>query len=69
MRVLKKGGVFSIQDKVKSKKLYGNFEMLEQRIKVTGVSKLYYIDTDASIEMPRAARMELKTMGIFYGIK
>ena len=69
LRVLKKGGKFSIQDKVKSKKLYGNFEKLEQKIKDTGVSELHYVDTDASIEMPRSARMELKTMGIFYGIK
>ena len=69
LRVLKKGGAFSIQDKVKSKKLYGNFERLEKKIKETGVTELHYIDTDASIDMPRSARMELKTMGIFYGIK
>jgi len=69
LRVLKKGGKFSIQDKVKSRKLYGNFEKLEQKIKDTGISELHYMDTDSTIEMPRSARMELKTMGIFYGIK
>ena len=69
LRVLKKGGKFSIQDKVKSKTLYGNFEKLKQRIKATGVTELHYVDTDDLLEMPRSARMELKTMGIFYGIK
>jgi len=70
LRVLKKGGVFSIQDKVKSKIMYGNFKTLEKKIKDIGVTELNYMDSkDNIIKMPRSARMELKTMGIFYGIK
>jgi len=69
LRVLKKGGAFSIQDKVKSKILYGNFNKLEKKIEETGVAEMHYKDTNLAIEMPRSARMELKTMGIFYGIK
>ena len=69
LRVLKKGGVFSIQDIVKNKRSYGNFEKLKQKIKECGVAELNYIDTNDKIKMSRSARMEFKTMGIFYGRK
>ena len=69
LRVLKKGGTFSIQDKVKSKAMYGNFNKFEKKLKEIGLAELNYMDTNYSIKMPRSARMELKTMGIFYGIK
>ncbi len=69
LRVLKKGGVFSIQDTIKNEKRYGNFEQLKKKIIECGITELHYMDTNEIIEMPRAARLELKSMGIFYGIK
>ncbi len=69
LRVLKKGGVFSIQDKVKSKKLYGDFNQLKKKIKEIGVAELNYIDTNFKTKIPRSVRIELKTMGIFHGRK
>ena len=69
LRVLKKGGLFSLQDTFKNKKKYGKLENLIRQIKDWGIQQVNFVETVDEIPMPKLIRTELKTMGIFYGIK
>ena len=69
MRVLKKGGAFSLQDTFKNKKKYGNLEELLRKIKQWGVQEVNFAETVEELSIPKLVKWELKTMGLLYGIK
>jgi ubiquinone/menaquinone biosynthesis C-methylase UbiE len=69
LRVLKKGGVFSLHDTFKNKKRYGDLEDLILQIKEWGVQQVNFIETTNKIAMPFLVKSELKKIGLLYGIK
>lgn len=69
LRVLKKGGKFSLQDTFKNKKKYGNLEDFITQIKEWDIQQVNFIETVDEISMPKLLKSELKTMGLLYGIK
>ncbi len=69
LRVLKKGGTFSLQDTFKNKRRYGMLEDLIRQIKEYGIQQVNFIETADEISMPKLVKSELKTMGLLYGIK
>ncbi len=69
LRVLKKGGTFSLQDTFKNKRKYGIIEDLIGQIKEWGIQQVNFIETVDMISMPKLVKTELKTMGLLYGIK
>ena len=69
LRVLKKGGRFSLQDTFNNKRRYGIIENLVRDIKEWGVEEVNFIDSANEIPMPNLLKFELKTMGLLYGIK
>jgi ubiquinone/menaquinone biosynthesis C-methylase UbiE len=68
-RVLKKGGVFSLQDIFKSEKKFGKIEDLIREIKEWGIEEVNFSDTSQEIPMTDLLKFELKKMGLLYGIK
>jgi ubiquinone/menaquinone biosynthesis C-methylase UbiE len=68
-RVLKKGGVFSLQDIFKSKKKFGEIEELIREIKKWGIKEVGFIESTIHIPMPNLLKFELKKMGLIYGVK
>ena len=69
LRVLKKGGTFSLQDTFKNKKRYGIIEDLIRQIKEWGIQQVNFIETIDEISFPKLVKFELKTIGLLYGIK
>lgn len=69
LRVLKKGGTFSLQDTFKNKRRYGVFEDLKREIKEWGIQQVNFIETVKEIAMPKLIESEFKMMGLLYGIK
>ncbi len=69
LRVLKKGGFFSLHDTFKNKRKYGDLEELLNLIKEWDVDQVNFIDTIAEISMPSLIKSEFKKMGLIYGIK
>jgi len=69
LRVLKKGGTFSLQDTFKNKRRYGKIEDLIQKIEAWGIEQIEFVETVNLFQMPKLIQSELKTMGILYGIK
>ncbi|MFX1328124.1 MAG: class I SAM-dependent methyltransferase [Promethearchaeota archaeon] len=69
LRVLKKGGTFSLHDTFKNKKRYGLIEDLIRQIKEWGIQQVNFIETVNEISMPKIVETELKTMVLLYGIK
>jgi len=69
LRVLKKGGRFSLQDTFNNRRRYGIIEDLIRDIKKWGVEEVNFIDSANEIPMPNLLKFELKTMGLLYGIK
>jgi ubiquinone/menaquinone biosynthesis C-methylase UbiE len=69
LRVLKKGGRFSLQDTFKNKRRYGVIEDLIKQIKEWGIEEVNFIETLEELSMPKVVKTELKTMGLLYGIK
>ncbi|MFX1241835.1 MAG: class I SAM-dependent methyltransferase [Promethearchaeota archaeon] len=69
LRVLKKGGTFSLQDTFKNERRYGITEKLIKQIKDWGIQQVNFIETINEISVPRLVKSELKTMGLLYGIK
>ena len=69
LRVLKKGGTFSLQDTFKNKRRYGITEDLIKEIKKWGIQEVNFIETVNELSMPKMVKTELKTMGLLYGIK
>ena len=71
LRVLKKGGAFSLQDMFAQKALYGDMEDLVKELKAEGFAEVHYI---ANIEnqnqlVPKFIQTPWKGAGILYGVK
>jgi len=69
LRVLKKGGVFSLQDTFKNKKKYGEIQELIGDIKKWGIEEVNFIESSYEISIPNLLKFELKSMGLLYGVK
>ena len=69
LRVLKKGGKFSLQDTFNNKRRYGNLEDLMNHIKKSGIQQVNFTETIEEISIPKVIKPELKTMGVLFGIK
>jgi len=73
LRVLKKGGCFSLQDLFGQKAIYGDFEAVIQRLESDGiVSEIHYIkNSEKEIPVPRwmAIPGMLADIGLIYGRK
>jgi len=69
LRVLKKGGRFSLQDTFKNKRRYGKIDDFMNQIKNWGIEQVNFIQSVDEISLPKLVKSELKTMGILYGIK
>ena len=69
LRVLKKGGSFSLQDTFKNKKRYGELEDLLHQFKKWGIQQVDFTKTLDEISMPKLVKLELRTIGVIYGIK
>ena len=69
LRVLKKGGAFSLQDTFKNKRRYGALEDLLKQIKDWGIQQVDFNETITEISVPKLVKSELKTMVLLYGIK
>lgn len=65
LRVLKKGGVFSIQDMIKNEKI----NAIKEKIREFGVEEVNYFNTLKEIKLPSLARVEMKNLGIIFGRK
>lgn len=70
LRVLKKGGCFAFQDLFLMKFAFGDFEHLEESMKVR-VQELYWENSFRSLQIPHLLDnvIILKGLGIFYGKK
>ena len=69
LRVLKKGGAFSLQDTFKNKRRYGKIEDLINKIKAWGVEQVKFVETVNHFQIPKLLQSEFKTIGILYGVK
>jgi ubiquinone/menaquinone biosynthesis C-methylase UbiE len=70
LRVLKKGGVFAIQDVFGSKPIYGDFDTMQQLLKEQ-VSELHYYNTIKELNLPKwlNSPVMMEGIGVFYGKK
>ena len=69
LRVLKKGGAFSLQDTFNNKKRYGDLEDFLDNIKQWGIHEVHFISTIDTVPMPSLVQLEFKKIGIICGIK
>jgi len=71
LRVLKKGGVFALQDVFLRKSLYGDPQALVATVRGWGISEARLIDTNQELLMPRAMRLPFMvgSTGLLYGRK
>jgi len=72
LRVLKKGGVFALQDLFGQQSVYGDFEATVEHLKNEGISEIHYIkNTEKSIPVPgwMAIPGMLADIGLIYGRK
>ena len=69
LRVLRKGGTFSLQDTFKNKRRYGLTKDLIKQIKDWGIQQVNFVESADELSMPRLIKTDLKTMGLLYGIK
>ena len=71
LRVLRKGGVFSLQDLLLQKSLYGEMDDLLATIRGWGVEEVNYADSRSLAEVPLLLRVPimLGQMGLIYGKK
>ena len=69
LRVLKKGGVFSIQDPIKKEKHFGELNVLKEKLRKLGVDEVNYVDTLEELNMPTIARVAFRNSGILFGRK
>ena len=68
-RVLKKGGMFSLQDLFGSKRKYGPLPDLIEKIKSWGVNKVLTENPVDHIDFPRLMKSELNKSLLLYGTK
>lgn len=69
LRVLKKGGVFSIQDPIKKEKHFGELNELKEKLRKLGVEEVDYVDTLEELNMPTIARVAFRNSGVLFGRK
>ena len=69
LRVLKKGGIFSIQDLIKKEKHFGELNELKEKLRKLGVEEVKYLDTLEELNMPTLARVAFRNSGIIFGRK
>ena len=69
LRVLKKGGTFSLQDTFKNKRRYGLIEDLTRQITEWGIQQVNFLETIDKISLPKLVKSEFRSMGILYGMK
>ncbi len=72
LRVLKKGGHFSLMGMFKNEQLYGNMDELIDELKQAGVAEIHYEPNVATLDfVPPFARLPLmvKNAGLLYGVK
>ncbi|MGP1476469.1 MAG: class I SAM-dependent methyltransferase [Phocaeicola sp.] len=72
LRVLKKGGYFSLQDFFSQKSLYGDFDAFVDQLKKEGFKEIRYIpNVEKEIPVPKWMRMPgmMTNIGIIYGVK
>jgi len=71
LRVLKKGGVFALQDLFGQKAVYGDFQQTLNRLKADAVTEIHYADSCEEIPIPRWMQMPgmLPGVGLIYGRK
>ena len=69
LRVLKKGGVFSIQDLIKKEKHFGELNELKEKLRKFGVEEVNYLDTLEELNMSPIARVFFRNSGIIFGRK
>ena len=69
LRVLKKGGFFSLHDTFKNERRYGDLEDLLNHIKEWDVHQVNFIETTDEVSMPTLIKSEFKKMGLICGIK
>ncbi len=69
IRVLKKGGFFSLQDNFKNIKKFGSTENLINQIKQWGVQEIIFLNTLDEINIPKGLRNEFKKSGLIFGKK
>ncbi len=68
-RVLKKGGVFALQDTFKNKKKFGTFDSLIKKIKNWNVQEINFENLIEKIEIPKLIKSEFNKAVVLYGIK
>ncbi|MFX1383326.1 MAG: class I SAM-dependent methyltransferase [Promethearchaeota archaeon] len=68
-RVLKKGGVFSLQDLFGNKRNYGTMEQLMEKIKSWNVEGVNYEKSLEIYQMPRFIKAEIGKTYVIYGKK
>ncbi len=72
LRVLKKGGSFSIQDYFDRDAMFGNINELMEKLKASGISEVYYKgNVDNEEWMPKAVLKTfiIKDISVLYGKK
>ncbi len=71
LRVLKKGGVFALQDLYGQRSVYVDFEKTIERLKADAVSEIHHADSCKEIPVPKWMMMPgmLPGVGIIYGRK
>lgn len=73
LRVLKKGGAFSLQDMFEQKALYGDMEQFVKELKAAGFSEVHYIPNIENVNdlVPKfiQAPWMIKGAGLLYGVK
>jgi ubiquinone/menaquinone biosynthesis C-methylase UbiE len=72
LRVLKKGGYFSLQDFFSQRSLYGDFNSFVDQLKKEGFKEIHYIpNVEKEIPVPKWMRLPwmMTNIGIIYGVK
>ena len=71
LRVLRKGGAFSLQDLFLEKKLYGETSALLETIRGWGIDEVRLADSGTLVRIPRLLQLPfmLGRIGVIYGIK
>lgn len=71
LRVVKKGGVFVLQDLFLLERYFGKMDDLVASLKASGIKEVSFIDTSKSAFIPKALKLPFMvgTLGILYGVK
>ena len=70
LRVLKKGGSFSLHDMFETKRIYGDMNEFIEELKKEGISEIHYEPHTENLPfVPKNIKIMFKDMGIIYGKK